>query len=76
MGNCTQPSQSSDAEQCTIPMGSFAKNSFLKRSQSEQAKNDLSSGMFVNVFIYSKIEGLSQPFNRASNPLTSTNLSL
>ena len=37
MGNCTQPSSSSDVEQATIPTGSFAKNSVLRRTQRDQA---------------------------------------
>ena len=59
MGNCTQPSSSSDAEQATIPLGSFAKNSFLRRSQAHQLqKNELSSGMMISMYIYAKCEGL------------------
>ena len=57
MGNCTQPSQSSDTENPTIPQVSFAKNSFLRRSQL-QASNNLDSNMTVIVYIYSKCEGL------------------
>ena len=56
MGNCTQPTQNSDTENATIPMGSMLKNSILRRSQA--AQNQLSSDMYVNVFIYSKLEGL------------------
>lgn len=68
MGNCTQPTQNTDAEQATIPMGSFAKNSFLRRSQSQSShNNDLNSGMLLNVFIYAKCEGLSAHFNHNEN---------
>ena len=41
-------------------MGSFVKNSFLRRSQQQGAPNDLSSGMYVKVHIYSKCEGLTK----------------
>lgn len=57
MGNCTQPTQSTDVEQANIPMGSFAKNSFLRRSQAKNV-NNLESNVLINVFIYSKCEGL------------------
>ena len=58
MGNCTQPTQSSDVETANIPMGSFVKNSVLRRTQLQAAKN-LSSGHYINVYIYSKCDGLT-----------------
>ena len=41
-------------------MGSFVKNSFLRRSQQQSAPNDLSSGMYLKLHIYSKCEGLTK----------------
>ena len=59
MGNCTQPGQSGDAMSAAIPQGSLLiKNSVISKSQSGQANNDLSIGMFVNVYLYSKCDGL------------------
>ena len=60
MGNCTQPTSANDAEQATIPMGSFVKNSFLRRSQQQNANsNNLASNMPLKIFIYSKCKGLT-----------------
>ena len=57
MGACANPS-SSEAETNMSKM-TLTKNSFTRKSRTKDSESDLHSNIFIDTYLYTKLEGLN-----------------